>query len=140
MELQGKIWKSKKFWFVEVPSLDVMTQGNTREEALMMIEDLIQEMAYSYLNSDPFELTVNEYGKKIIGISASESMMLASLVLKRQREMSQSTIREAAQRLGSKSPNAYAQYENGKIKVSIDKWEEILHAANPYTDSVIRVI
>ena len=27
MELEGKIWKSKKFWLVEVPSLDIMTQG-----------------------------------------------------------------------------------------------------------------
>lgn len=142
MEIQGKIWKSKKFWFVEVPSLDVMTQGKTRKEAILMIQDLIQEMAYSYLHVDcnSFALSVIEYGKRVIGISSTNSMVIVSLVLKRQRELSQTTIREASQRLGSKSPNAYAQYETGKINVSIDKWEQILHAANPHTHSVIRLV
>jgi hypothetical protein len=27
MELEGKIWKSGKFWLVEVPAIDVMTQS-----------------------------------------------------------------------------------------------------------------
>ena len=34
MELEGKIWKSKQFWLVEVPSLDAMTQGRTEKGSL----------------------------------------------------------------------------------------------------------
>ncbi len=143
MELEGKIWKSKKFWLVEVPSLDIMTQGKTMEEALMMIEDVIYELGFSYLpniTKKTFQITVNDYSKGVIGVSASDSKRLFSLVLKRQREKSQTTIREAADRLGSKSPNSYAQYENGKINISLDKFEDLLHAANPSTHSLLRVI
>ncbi len=44
MEMEGKIWKDGKFWLVEVPALDAMTQGKTRKEALEMVEDLVLEM------------------------------------------------------------------------------------------------
>lgn len=43
---------------------------------------------------------------------------MLALSLRRQREKSGLTIREAAERLGSKSPNAYAQYEKGRIRIS----------------------
>jgi hypothetical protein len=33
MELQGHVWKEGKFWLIEVPALDVMTQGKTKEDA-----------------------------------------------------------------------------------------------------------
>lgn len=143
MELEGKIWKSKKFWLIEVLSLDIMTQGKTMEEAMMMIEDVVYELAYSYLpdiTKKTFRVTVNDYSKGVIGVSVSDSKRLFSLVLKRQREKSQTTIREAASRLGSKSPNSYAQYESGKINISLDKFEDLLHAANPSTHSLLRVI
>ncbi len=41
MELQGKVWKDGKFWLVEIPSLDVMTQGKSKKDALRMIEDAV---------------------------------------------------------------------------------------------------
>jgi predicted RNase H-like HicB family nuclease len=52
MEIEGKIWKSKNFWLVEVPSLDAMTQGRTKAEALEMIKDLINEMLINYFPND----------------------------------------------------------------------------------------
>jgi len=39
--------------------------------------------------------------------------------------------------VGSISPNAYPQYEKGKINISLDKYEELLHAANPQTSCFI---
>lgn len=143
MELEGKIWKSKKFWLVEVPSLDIMTQGKTMKDAMRMIEDVIYELGLSYLpniTKKTFKISVNDYSKGVIGVSTSDSKLLFSLVLKRQREKSQTTIREAATRLGSKSPNSYAQYENGKINISLDKFRDLLHAANPAIHSLLRVI
>jgi hypothetical protein len=32
MELEGRIWKNKRQWLVEVSSLNVMTQGESRLE------------------------------------------------------------------------------------------------------------
>ena len=51
-------------------------------------------------------------------------------------------VLEAAtdERLGSKPPNSYAQYEKGKINISLDKYEQLLYAANPLRHSILRVI
>lgn len=42
-----------------------------------------------------------------------------------------SSGREAAKRMGSTSPNAYARYEQGMVKPSFQKYEQLLHAVNP---------
>src|SRR5690348_9815401 len=134
MEMEGKIWKDGKFWLVEVPALDAMTQGKTRKEALAMAEDLVFEMARGYFEDEidkDFAITVIDYKKSIVGITASDNRLLLALSLRRQREKSGSTVREASERLGSKSPNAYAQYERGKTSISVDKYEALLIAANP---------
>ena len=143
MEIEGKIWKDGKFWLVEVPALDAMTQGKTRKEALAMTEDLVFEMARSYFEDEidkNFSITVVDYKKNIIGITASDNRLFLALSLRRQREKSGSTMREASERLGSKSPNAYAQYERGKTSISIDKYEQLLTAANPSERLRLRIM
>ena len=143
MELEGKIWKSKKFWLIEVPSLDVMTQGKSREDALDMIRDAIIELVKCYFESivrKQFDITLNNYQRGVIGIRASDNKLLLALSLRRQREKSGSTVRQAAERLGAKSPNAYAQYERGKIRISLDQYEKLLKAANPLQHSLLRMV
>lgn len=143
MELEGKIWKSGKFWLVEVPAIDVCTQGRTRKEALVMIEDAIMELIAEYFQSNEikgFKLQIYDYEKNIIGIKASNNNLMLSFSLIRQREMSKSTVREVAERLGSKSPNAYAQYERGKMRFTMDQYERLLQAANPYNSPILRVV
>lgn len=141
MELEGKVWKNKKHWLVKVPSLNVMTQGETREEALFMIKDAIIEYMKYYFESDieGFELTVNDYKKSVIGITANNNKLLLALSLRKQREKSGSTVREASKRLGSKSPNSYAQYEKGKTRISLDQYERLLQAVNPEQNFYLRV-
>ncbi len=142
MEMEGKIWKDGKFWLVEIPALDAMTQGKTRKNALAMTEDLVIEMARNYFKDEigrDFSVTVIDYKKNIIGITVSDNKLLLALSLRRQREKSGSTVREASERLGSKSPNAYAQYEKGKIGISLDKYEQLLMAANPFETRRLRI-
>lgn len=143
MELEGRLWKSKKHWLIEVPSLDIMTQGESREEALEMLKDAVLEYL-SYYFEDEFdknlEININEYKRGVIGLTSSNNKVLLALSLRRQREKSGSTVREAAKRLGSKSPNAYAQYEKGKTRISLDQYEKLLFAANPLQHSLLRVI
>jgi predicted RNase H-like HicB family nuclease len=142
MEMEGKIWKDGKFWLVEVPVLDAMTQGETRKEALAMVEDLVFEMARSYFKDEAgkdFVVTIVDYKKEVIGVTTNDNRLLLALSLRRQREKSGSTVREASERLGSKSPNAYAQYERGKTSISIDKYEELLMAANPFEKLRLRI-
>ena len=97
MELEGKIWKSGKFWFMEIPSIDVCTQGFSRQKALKMIEDAIKVLIEGYfpkqdLNS--FKITVNDYGKNEIGITTTNNSLMVAFSLIRQRELSKSTVRE----------------------------------------------
>lgn len=136
MELEGKVWKDpdSSWWLVEVSFLDVMTQGRTRKEALEMIKDAIMELlkdSYEDSLSKQFRLTVNLYENGVIGVGASEEKLLFALGLKRQRLRSGSTIRDVSKRLKSKSPNAYARYERAQSRPSIEKYAELLHAANP---------
>jgi predicted RNase H-like HicB family nuclease len=143
MELEGKIWKDGKFWLVEVPAIDVCTQGRTRKEALMMIEDAITELMTEYFQANEIKdikLEILDREKNLIGIKASNNNLMLSFSLIRQRELSKSTVREVAERLGSKSPNAYAQYERGKMRITLDQYERLLQAANPERPPILRVV
>lgn len=142
MELEGKVWKEGKFWLAEVPSLNVMTQGKSRKDAIFMIEDAIGGLICCYFKdkaSEEFEIQINDY-KDVIGITSTNTKLLMAFSLKRQREMSGSTLQEVAERLGSKSPNSYAQYEKGRINISLDKYERLLEAANPIYHPMLRVV
>jgi predicted RNase H-like HicB family nuclease len=142
MELEGKIWKSKKFWLVEVPSLDAMTQGRTKKEALEMIKDLIKEMIINYFPeplNEGLEINIINYKGRSIGITTNNNSLILALSLRRQREKSGSTVREVSGRLGSKSPNSYAQYEKGRARISLEHYERLLIAANPFQPIHLRI-
>lgn len=142
MELEGKLWKSGKFWLIEVPSLEVMTQGYSRKEALKMIKDAIEGLMECYFpnESKGFQVIVQEYEKGVIGVSASNNSLMLAFSLRRQRETSKSTVREVSERLGSNSPNAYARYERGRTRISLDQYERLLHAVNPKQNFHLRVV
>lgn len=136
MELEGKVWKAQKgaWWLVEVSFLNVMTQGKTRKEALEMIEDAVRELlldSYPEQINKHFRLQVNLYENGTFGLGATDDKLLFALGLKRQRLLSGSTIRDVSDRLKSRSPNAYARYERGLVRPSIEKYAELLQAANP---------
>lgn len=137
MELKGRVWKDDKssWWLAEVSFLDVMSQGKTKKKALEMLKDAILQLlkdSYGEQIDKKFQLTINPYEQDLIGAGASDEWLLFALGLKRQREKSGTTIREAAKRLRSKSPNAYARYERGYVRPSIEKYDRLLHAANPH--------
>lgn len=136
MQLEGKVWKDSdsSWWLVEIPFLDVMTQGKTRKEALEMIKDAVMELlkdSYEDSLSKHFDLFVALYEQGVIGMGATDETLLFALGLKRQRLRSGSTIRDVSRRLKSKSPNVYARYERALARPSIEKYAELLHAANP---------
>ena len=143
MELEGRIFRDGKFWLIEVPSLDLMTQGKTKKEAVEMIEDAVLGLIECYFKPEigkKLKISVNEYKKDTIGILASDNKVLLALSLKRQREKSGITVREAAKRLGATSPTAYAQYERGTIRMSLEKYDQLLKAVNPFIHSLLRIV
>lgn len=98
MELEGKVWKDGKFWLVEVPAIDVCTQGRTRKEALMMIQEAIMELMTEYFQATEIKdikLEILDVEKNVIGIKTStigikpsNNSLILSFSLIRQRERS----------------------------------------------------
>src|SRR5271163_3546438 len=120
MELEGRIWKDGRWWIVEIPCLNITTQGKTKKDAFLMIQDAVFELMKSYFNelNKRFKITVHDYKGDNFGLTSNDSKLLLSFLLIRQREESGLSIRDVAKRLSSKNPNSYGQYEKGTINFS----------------------
>lgn len=126
MRISGIVTKEGKHWLVELPLLDAMTQGTTRKDAYAMAVDLVE----SLVAQPGFTATAyaGKHGEFELG--ASDPGALLGLVLKRQREASGLSLAEAAKRLGAKSRNAYARYEQGRSVPTVDKLNELLRVVS----------
>ena len=127
MRFEGRVKKEGRFWRVEIPAFDAVTQGRTKREAYAMAEDLIETMAHTR----GFKVTAFPSAGEIFEIEANRIGILVALLLRRQRERQGLTLNEAAERLGQRSRNAYARYEQGKAMPSVEKLEQLLRAIAP---------
>ena len=121
----GRVWKQGKVWLVEIPALDIMTQGRSRKNALFMIKDAIEML----VDEKGFEVKVitGDRENEFI-IYANDVVPLISLLLKQQRAKRGLSLADMQERLHAKSRNAYAQYEQGRSVPSIQKLIEFLGA------------
>lgn len=127
MRFPGTIKKDGRFWLVEIPAFDAVTQGRTKREAFGMAKDLIETMA----GVRGFRVTVYSTGGETFEIGANHVGVLLALLLRRQRERQGLTLAEAAGRLGQRSRNAYARYEQGRARPTVEKLEQLLKAIAP---------
>ena len=72
-------------------------------------------------------------------IGANRENALIALMLKRQREAHRLTLMDMARRLKSKSPNAYARYEQGKSVPTVEKLDELIKAIDPALEPTLKV-
>ena len=133
MRFTGKIFKDGKFWLAEIPILDLMTQGRTKKETYEMVADMLESM----VNKDGFKIEVFKGKREIFEVGASDPKPMVSLLLQRKRELSGLSLAQVATRLGLKSRNTYARYEQGYSVPSVQKLNELLNAVCPQTDIVI---
>jgi predicted RNase H-like HicB family nuclease len=134
MRFEGKVVRDGKFWLAEIPLLDALTQGRTRKEALEMAADWLETM----VNRDGFKAEIYPRGKDEFEISGSDAAAMTAVLLRRRREANGASLRDVASRLGATSRNAYARYERGDAVPTVDKLDELLKAASPGEDFVIR--
>ena len=123
---KGRITKKDKSGFhgVLIPDLGIFTQGKDTEDCLRMATeavDLICDVKSKILRSS----------KTTFFVSADDSKKLVGGFLQTMRSNSGLSISEVAARLGSKSKNSYAQYEQGRVLPSIDKLDQLIRAMNP---------
>ena len=126
--------KEGRLWVVEVPILGAMTQGKSRKEAYMMTADLVETLA----GRPGFKVEVHPVGKTELELSVNDVRVLVALMLRRMREASGLTLAEAARRLGARSRNAYARYEQGSSVPTIEQLNRLIAAVSPGRDFVIR--
>jgi hypothetical protein len=134
MRFRGKVFKNKQHWLAEIPLLDAMTQGRSRAEAFKMAADLVESLA----GHRGFKVYVHAADDGSFEVASKDIRTMVALLLRRQRELSGLTLAQAAQRLGAKSRNAYARYEQGVAVPTIEKLNELLAAVSPGRDFVIQ--
>lgn len=71
-------------------------------------------------------------------IDCRDSRAMISLLLRRQRHKSGLSLQEVAHRLGARSRNAYARYEQGRSVPTVEKLDQLLKAVAPERDIVVR--
>ncbi len=82
MKFQGKAFKNGKFWLADIPFLKLMTQGRTKKELLLMVEDLLVTLA----DKEGFEVNVKCSKDGILEIGSNDNKVMAGLLLKRERQ------------------------------------------------------
>ena len=127
MRFQGKLHRDGNFWLAEVPVFDAMTQGRTRKEALVMIADWFVTMA----DRKGFSVAIHPVDRDTFEVNSGDTRAMVSMLLRRQRQKSGLSLAQAAQRLGAKSRNAYARYEQGASVPTVEKLDELLRAVAP---------
>jgi len=99
-----------------------------------MIEDLLVTLA----DHPGFSVKVHPDAHGGFELSSSDTAVMTSLLLRRQREGSGLSLAQVAERLGVKSRNAYARYERGTSVPTLSKLDELLGAVSPGRDFVLQ--
>jgi hypothetical protein len=133
MRLSGKVAKDGRFWLIEVPLLDALTQGRTRREAFEMLADLVATMA----GRPALKLQFFPGQEGSFELAADDVGALIALVLRRQRQKSGLSLAAVAAALGARSRNEYARYEQGRALPSLDKLDKLLRAVAADRDLVL---
>ncbi len=122
---RGKVYKEGKFWMIEVPDLDLMTQGHTKNEAYEMLVDLLK----TAIDRRAFKPDIARHSNNTFllrGRDEHSEKDLIALMLKRQRARAGLSLKDMAKLLKASSKNAYARYEHGDSVPSPIKVEKIL--------------
>ena len=96
MRMQGRVYEKGGFWLAEVPILDAMTQGTSKEDALYMVKDMVEAL----VNRPGFSVTVHSCPGDDIELESGDVRALAALSLQRHRARNGLPLLGAARRLG----------------------------------------
>ena len=98
-----------------------------------MIADAIE----SLVRRDGFAIKVFPGSGEEFEIGATDEAALTSLLLRRARARSGLSLAEVAARLGAKSINGYARYEQGRSIPSVRKLSQLYAAVGRTADFVL---
>ena len=133
MRFSGRAFRSGRFWAAEVPILDVATQGRSLADSRVMIADAIEAL----INRPGIVVKVYGGAHGAFEVGASDDAALIALLLRRARARAGLSLAEVAARLGAKSINGYARYEQGRSVPSVAKLSRLYAAVSPTSDLVL---
>lgn len=137
VKFEGKIYKSGKYWPIEVPALYIITQGKSKRDAYSMIKEAVE----LHVDRPGFQVeTVPLPENKFIlrAKKNEDDKYLVALLLKQQRAKYGLSTAEVARRLGI-TKHAYAQYEQARSLPSLTKIEEFIYAMSHKAHFVVNV-
>lgn len=133
MRFAGRVFRVGRYWAVEVPILDVVSQGRTRKDALEMIADAVE----SLINRSDFKLDVYPGAGEHFEVGSEDQATLTAFLLRRARQRAGLSLAQVAQRLGAASINAYARYEQGRSAPTVQKLSQLFAAVTSHRDPVL---
>ncbi len=133
MRFAGRVFRVGRYWAVEVPILDVVSQGRTKKDALEMIADAVESLA----NRPGFTLDVFPGTGAHFEVGSKDQATLTALLLRRARQRAGLSLAQVAQRLGAASINAYARYEHGRSIPTVQKLSQLFAAVTSHRDLVV---
>lgn len=139
MNFIGRLFPPKrpgKFWEVSIPDLSIFTQGRSRTDAYAMALDAIKTVVLP----DPLNIELYPLAGGRFLVAADNPTPLIARWLCHLRVKNHLTIRQAAERLGGKSPEAWARYESGRASPTIAKLCELITAVEPETKMAFKQI
>jgi predicted RNase H-like HicB family nuclease len=83
MMFSGRVYKDDKFWLAEIPIIDAMTQGNTREHALEMVADMLETM----VNKKELQVEIISSSDDKFEIGSQDSNALTAFLAQRKQEI-----------------------------------------------------
>ena len=137
MTFEGRISEPKKgeeFWEIKVPDLGIFTQGKNERDAYAMTADAIKTV----VEEKGFRVEIHPLGQGRFLVSGNNPTPLIARWLYRLRTKNHLTVREAAERLGAASPEAWARYESGRACPTIEKLTELVRAIDPETKFALK--
>nr|BFD58926.1 hypothetical protein CKG001_10330 [Bdellovibrio sp. CKG001] len=136
MRVAGAITKTGKWWAVEIPLLDLQTQGATKAEAYEMAKDVVETM----VNKKGFEVTVIPVGVHDFIVDTPDTRALMAFTLERRRLAKGLTTVDVAKLIGESSPTGYVRYEKGQVQPSVEKFFRILKAIDTENEPVLTLM
>lgn len=131
LTITGEILKEGAHYSAMLEQLGAYAQGKTRSAARQALAATILAHASDAGLADGLSVEVTDDGEATLYVTSPDAPQLIALLLRRQRELHGMSLAAAAAAAGCKSRNGIAQYEQGRIDLSVSKLNELLGAIGP---------
>ena len=133
MRFEGRLLKAGRFWAVEIPILGIATQGRSKKDAYAMAADAIETL----VDTPGFHVAIFPGSGQYFEVGSENHAALTALLLRRQRVMRGLSLQDVTRKLGAKSLNSYARYEQGRAVPTVERLAHLLAAVSSGRDFVL---